>query len=306
MRERGRRVLPRVSNDGETVVFAYNAGLVDEYVGGVEFYAKNLVTGAVTMLTDPSIVAGGTAGTVSLDLTADGSTAVVNTFESLTADDIEDAPRPDVFAVDTTTGAATLVSIPLGGETDTVSAAYFPSISDDGTRVVYQGIHRGVNSSTQIQVWSKDLTTGNLTLVSAGANGLSQDPEISPDGGFVVYASNGTNLVSGDTNGVSDVFLEDLATGEVVLVSRTDAGTLANSYTFIGVPTNEGRSVFFQNAATNLSPLDTDLYDDIYRKVLPVPCRRTPTATGSRMTSIRTRAPHRRASPTARGRTGTS
>ena len=262
---------PRVSNDGETVVFAYNAGLVDEYVGGVEFYAKNLVTGAVTMLTDPSIVAGGTAGTVSLDLTADGSTAVVNTFESLTADDIEDAPRPDVFAVDTTTGAATLVSIPLGGETDTVSAAYFPSISDDGTRVVYQGIHRGVNSSTQIQVWSKDLTTGNLTLVSAGANGLSQDPEISPDGGFVVYASNGTNLVSGDTNGVSDVFLEDLATGEVVLVSRTDAGTLANSYTFIGVPTNEGRSVFFQNAATNLSPLDTDVYDDIYRKVLPVP-----------------------------------
>ena len=79
---------PRVSDDGEIVVFAYDAALVDEYVSGVEFYAKNLATGSVTMLTDPTYAVNGTAGTVSIDLTADGSTAVVNTFEPLTADDI--------------------------------------------------------------------------------------------------------------------------------------------------------------------------------------------------------------------------
>ena len=179
----------------------------------------------------------------------------------------EDTPRPDVFAVDTTTAAATLVSVPLGGEGDPVSGAYFPSVSDDGSTVTYQGFHRGVTNSTQTQVWTKDLTTGDLRLVTAGANGLSQDPEVSPDGGHVVYASNANNLVAGDTNGVSDVFLEDLANGEVVLVSQADDGTLGNGNTFVGVPTNQGRSVFFQTTVTNLSPLDTDCCsEDVYRK----------------------------------------
>src|SRR5215510_9179361 len=50
-----------------------------------------------------------------------------------------------------------------------------------------------------------------ISVSSAGAqgNGPSGAPSISANGRFVVFASTATNLVAGDTNGVSDIFLRD-------------------------------------------------------------------------------------------------
>ena len=63
-------------------------------------------------------------------------------------------------------------------------------------------------------VFLQDRASGSTRLVSAGAGGRPADadsygPRVSPDGRWVTYVSDATNLVAGDTNGAGDVFLVD-------------------------------------------------------------------------------------------------
>jgi hypothetical protein len=51
------------------------------------------------------------------------------------------------------------------------------------------------------------------------ANNTSEAPAISADGRFVAFESGASNLVAGDTNGLGDVFVHDLATGVTERVS---------------------------------------------------------------------------------------
>ena len=56
----------------------------------------------------------------------------------------------------------------------------------------------------------------SLTNAEGQANGESQYPAIAPDGSYIAFQSGGDNLVSDDTNGVSDIFVRDEAGGETV------------------------------------------------------------------------------------------
>lgn len=60
------------------------------------------------------------------------------------------------------------------------------------------------------------------------------------------FASNATNLVTGDTNGAFDLFVRDLAAGTTSLVSVNHAGTASgnsDSRAFASSP--DGRYVLF-------------------------------------------------------------
>jgi hypothetical protein len=60
-------------------------------------------------------------------------------------------------------------------------------------------------------------------------NGNSISAAISADGNFVAYRSSSTNLVSGDTNGVDDIFVTGRLTGVTERVSLGNSGEQANS-----------------------------------------------------------------------------
>jgi Tol biopolymer transport system component len=64
-------------------------------------------------------------------------------------------------------------------------------------------------------------TTGRVSVTSAGVqgNGDSYDPVLSPSGRFVAFDSDATNLVAGDTDGATDVFVRDRKTHTTTLVS---------------------------------------------------------------------------------------
>jgi Tol biopolymer transport system component len=69
-----------------------------------------------------------------------------------------------------------------------------------------------------------------LTRVSTAAdgglaNGASTMGAMTPDGRYVAFASVATNLVSGDTNMASDVFVKDRQTGAIVRVSVASDGS---------------------------------------------------------------------------------
>jgi Tol biopolymer transport system component len=93
------------------------------------------------------------------------------------------------------------------------------SISDDGRRVVFAlRSSFDIYSQTETsEVLMRDTCIGATTCVPGTvllsqaqngtlANGPSYAPMISADGRFVVFESRATNLVSGDTNGLSDIF----------------------------------------------------------------------------------------------------
>ena len=75
---------------------------------------------------------------------------------------------------------------------------------------------------------------------------------MTPDGNLVVVSSYASNLVSGDTNGFEDVFVHDRTTGQTERVSVDSLGGQANSWSFNGQISADGRFVVFSSGATNL------------------------------------------------------
>jgi hypothetical protein len=164
----------------------------------------------------------------------------------------------DVFVWSRLTNSVSLVSV-AGSGTQGNQQSLEASISTDGRFVVFTSYASnfvpGDNSSSDI--FMKDRQTGQLTWCSPGLGGaignqFSQTPSISGDGRFVTFFSASTNLVTGDTNGVWDVFAYDLALATMVRASVTTSGAQASSQSSGGRISADGRCVAFHSSASNL------------------------------------------------------
>src|SRR5207244_6485753 len=110
-----------------------------------------------------------------------------------------------------------------------------PVLSADGARVAFVSSAANLvpgdhNGAPDIFLADRD---GKVTRVSVAAdggdaNGPSSSPDLSADGRFVVFRSDASNIVPGDTNGAGDVFVRDLQTGTTSLVSAGRDGAPAN------------------------------------------------------------------------------
>jgi Tol biopolymer transport system component len=107
--------------------------------------------------------------------------------------------------------------------------------------------------------------TPQTILASAGLggvqpNGPSRAPAISADGRYVAFASDATNLVAHDDNGVTDIFLRDTCLGAssgclptTTRVSVGPAELEANGASSSPSISADGRYVAFNSVATNLT-----------------------------------------------------
>ena len=68
----------------------------------------------------------------------------------------------------------------------------------------------------------------------------------------MAFNSDASDLVAGDTNGFQDVFVKNLQTGELRLISVAPDGTQANGYSFVGGFWAHGHFLVFQSNASNL------------------------------------------------------
>jgi hypothetical protein len=89
-------------------------------------------------------------------------------------------------------------------------------------------------------------------------------PDRRHPGRLVVFASEDSAVVAGDTNNVSDVFLRDLAAGRTYRVSVSATGTEADTFSADPVVTHSGRYVAFTSYATNLVGDDTNTHLDVF------------------------------------------
>jgi len=93
-----------------------------------------------------------------------------------------------------------------------------------------------------------------LNVDSSGnqGNGASYSTTISGDGRYVAFQSAATNLVSGDMNGVPDIFVRDRTNDTTARVSVSTAGVEANAGSNVPSISYDGRYVLFFSSATNL------------------------------------------------------
>jgi Tol biopolymer transport system component len=187
--------------------------------------------------------------------------------------------KVDVFRYDRWTGQMVLVSTSSSGaQGDGHSSLRVDrSMSGDGRYIVFESTSTSFSGTPgNIQhIWRKDLSTGALMGVSASLQGVpgndgSSDSVLSRDGRFCAFSSLADNLVPGDTNGVSDIFVRDLVTGVVVRASVGSNGVQANASSgdVYLTMSRDGRYVLFASEATNLVPGDTNGVRDSFRRDL--------------------------------------
>ena len=113
---------------------------------------------------------------------------------------------------------------------------------------------------------SGQATTARVSLDSAGGQGDAGSwwPDISGDGRYVVFQSEASNLVPGDTNDRSDVFVHDRQTGVTERVSVDSSGNQGNDTSYFGNLSGDGRYVVFLSHASNLVPGDTNGFQDVF------------------------------------------
>jgi TolB protein len=186
----------------------------------------------------------------------------------------------DVFVMSTETGEITRVDVTTTGLRPLTGSAFAPSVSGDGRVVAFTAtadLETGGPLLSRSQVYVRDLAHGVTRLVSATpagrpANDASYSASISADGRLVAFVSNATDLGPEDENHLSDVYVRDLESGTITLVSRTSRGRAANGASVHPALSGDGRFVAFVTEASDLTctrrcavgGLDNNLLPDVY------------------------------------------
>jgi len=177
----------------------------------------------------------------------------------------------DVFVHDRQTGQTSRVSVATGGQQGNDHSSV-SSLSADGRYVVFvSGASNLVSGDTNAwsDVFVHDRQTGQTSRVSVATDGeegnhFSVTATISADGRYVAFDSAASNLVAGDTNVSTDVFVHDRQTGQTSRVSVATGGEQGNGASEVATISENGRFVAFQSRATNLVASDTNVRYDVF------------------------------------------
>lgn len=247
--------IPVISDDGRYVVFqSQKYTFMDDYWGGnyyasgpQEIFAKDMQTGTLTKV--------GTGYFPSIS--GDNRYVVFESYSSLLAGDTND--YYDIYVKDLQTGTLTVISTQQDYHCGNAQ------ISDDGRYIVYTRGEDGYGG-----VYLYDAQTGSTELVSTDSNGDDIGggyAQISGDGSLVLF--------TGGTSS-NQVYVKNLATGELVCVSVNYAGELSNrDGAYDARFSADGRYIIFDSSASNLldytsnwNPYSGHLYD-VFRVANP-------------------------------------
>jgi len=177
----------------------------------------------------------------------------------------------DIFVYDRDTDNIERVSVDSSG-VEVNERNISARIADDGRYVVFESdsdnLVSGDNNGER-DIFVHDRNNDSIERVSVDSGGgegndNSFSATITPQGRFVAFESDASNLVANDTNSSTDVFLHDRSTGTTELVSLTDSGAQGNDGSFNPSLSADGRYVGFGSGATNLVPGDTNGFTDLF------------------------------------------
>ncbi len=242
----GDSLAPTISKDGQWVAFWSTA---DNLVEGLDnsceqngvtiaclyIYLYNVASGKVSWIPIRTIPGDNVFGVDRISLSADAR------YIGFTVSSSSQAGSPSL-------GSSLTFYTQNGESGDLVIHTYLPVIAQSSEAIIY------------------DRDTGKYELVNQNQNGIAGDgpsssPVISADGRYVAFVSSSANLVAGDSNNSSDVFVRDRITGQVEIISKSSSGQLgrkdsgfifsARGYYSLNI-SDDGRYVIFESAAGNL------------------------------------------------------
>ena len=129
------------------------------------------------------------------------------------------------------------------------------------------------DTNGKTDLFLRDVVAGTTTRIVLDAKGGEPDGDsrlasITPDGRFVLFKSDATDLVSGDKNGVTDVFVLDRKSGLVERVSVDSKGNEGDAISNFGAISDDGQLVVFSSRADNLVGSDSNSTQDVFLRDL--------------------------------------
>jgi Tol biopolymer transport system component len=270
----GTSLYPELSADMRWLVWQSQATtlVAGDTNGSADVFVREIATGATAIASLSSSGAQGDGDSLEPQISGDGRYVVFYSFATnLVPGDSNGCS--DIFVRDTLLGTTTCVSVDPSGRPANGGNRY-PTISHDGRFVAWESNASNLvpgDTNGQRDIFVRDLLLGLTTRVSTASGGAqadagSTDANLSPDGRWIAFESDATNLVAGDTNGVTDVFLHDRTTGSTVRVSTNGSGSQAIQPSNDPYVSDQGRYVAFDSRDATLVSGDTNGLIDIFVK----------------------------------------
>lgn len=213
-----------ISGNGRYVVFTSDAtNLVGgDTNGAADIFLRDRVLGTTTRISNQYNGSQSDAVSYEANISGDGSRIVFASHGHL----LPNSGYQNCYLLNRTAGTLQVLDLlPNGQPATTCSSA---SIDYGGTRIaLVSGDALETGDTGSYDVYIRNLVAASTLRVSRSntngqSNGSNTDARISGDGSRVIFASNATNLVAGDSNNENDIFLA--ATNNSVPIARVNVG----------------------------------------------------------------------------------
>ena len=266
-------IRPDISADGRYVVFDSEFAFVTEDTNGTsDVYIRDTVLNTTELVSWNSTNTGaGNFNSRSPSISANGRYVA---FSSNASDLIPNDTNSnnDIFVRDRVNNTTELVSVNSSGVPGNDSSNR-PSISADGRYVAFDSTSSDLivgDTNISEDVFVRDLVDGTTELVSVNrfnsgpGFSSSTSPSISADGRYVAFESFAFDLVVGDLNASSDIFVRDFVDGSTELVSVNIFGATEDGSSRRPSISADGRYVAFDSDVFNLIASDENVARDVF------------------------------------------
>ena len=182
-----------------------------------------------------------------------------------------------LYVRDLQAGITSLIDKDTNAVGSSVAPSTVPRINAAADSIAFESPDAGMVANDRnhdFDIFLRDFISDSVELISAHAPWFSSSTangpsaasafSLSSDGRFMAFASEADNLVPNDTNGVGDIFVRDLFTGQTVLASVGPSTNAANAPSSEPAISGNGRYVTFSSVAANLALNDTNRALDVF------------------------------------------
>lgn len=255
---------PRMSADGRYIVFQSDASnlLLTDGNNFSDIYLYDREMDTLTILSQYANGDQSDLGSSTPDISEDGTVVAFTSLSPLAGNDTNS--MFDVF-VRTVSDPSTIQLVShnaMGNAGDAGSS--LPALSGNGRYVAFfsqsSDLAATDTNGSSYDVFRYDRMTDNVVHVSrnqagtGSGNGIALGASINYDGSRVAYKSTSSDVVMGDTDADSDIYLRDFTLNETQLVSKNTAGDKANANCSASIYalSSDGNFIVFNSSATNL------------------------------------------------------
>ena len=147
-----------------------------------------------------------------------------------------------------------------------------PIITPDGKYIIFSSYASNLvtwDTNNRQDLFWRDVSAWNTRIVTTTqqwtpGNNSFYNYKISSDGKYITFLSYASNFVTWDISDTADIFVKNMTTNELILVSTSITGGVGNSTSFWPDITPDGRYVLFSSYASNLVTWDTNWVYDIF------------------------------------------